>query len=184
MTNVNYGDIIRLFFDSLYEVGIECSGVILRGEADTPAFNVGDVDVPGGSVGFAGGLEHGGRQRGASADLVQFLGAEVICKDMQSEDVLHGVDREVLGQEVCHAGIVDSADGDGEAAVDVGGEVGDGEVVVEGGEFGVFGEDAGDVVGGGGGGEDNGDEEGEGGDLPELHFSGGGEGGGFEGRIR
>lgn len=60
----------------------------------------------------------------------------------------------MFGEDVRHGGVVDRTYGDSTAAVDLIGEVGGGEVVVEGGEAGVFGKNAGDVVGGGGGGEE------------------------------
>jgi len=50
-------------------------------------------------------------------------------------------------EEVVHGDVVDGTDGDALAAVDFVGEVGDGEVVVEGGELWEVGQDAGDVVG-------------------------------------
>lgn len=52
----------------------------------------------------------------------------------------------MFGEESVHGAIVNGQDGDGFAGVDLGGEVGGGEVVVEGGEFREFGEDFGDVM--------------------------------------
>jgi len=115
---------------------------------------VGDVDEAGGSGGGAGGLVHCGGEGGAVGDLVELLGAEVVEEDVEGEDVLDGVDGGVLREKVRHGGVVDGADGDGGFAVDFGGEVGEGEVVVEGGELGVLCEDAGDVVRVGEGGEE------------------------------
>jgi len=85
---------------------------------------------------------------------VELLGAEVVEEDVEGEDVFDGVDGGVLGEEVVHGGVVDGADGDGGSSVDFGGEVREGEVVVEGGELRVLGEDARDVVRLGKGGEE------------------------------
>lgn len=90
---------------------------------------------------------------------MELLGAVVIDEDVEGEDVFDGADGEVLVEEGGHGGVVEGEDGDGEAAVDLTGEVRQGEVVVEGAELGVLGEDFGDVVGVGGGGEEEEDEE-------------------------
>ena len=83
---------------------------------------------------------------------MELFGAEVVDEDVEGEDVFDGGEGEVLVEEGGHGGIVEGQDGDGLAAVDLFGQVGDGEVVVEGGEAGVFGKHAGDVVGGDAGG--------------------------------
>lgn len=101
---------------------------------------------------ITGGLEHGGDEGGAVGDLVELPAAEVVDEDVEGEDVLEGGDGEVFVQEGGHGGIVHGQDGYGLAAVDLAGEVGHGEVVVEGGETGVLGQYAGDVVGAAGGG--------------------------------
>lgn len=72
---------------------------------------------------------------------------------MEGEDILESVYGEVFVKERCHGGIVNGEDGNGLAAVDLAGEMCGGEVVVEGGEFRVFGKNAGDVVAIGGGGK-------------------------------
>lgn len=77
---------------------------------------------------------------------MKLLGSEVIQENVKGEDVLDGVDGGVLGKQVRHAGVVDGAYCDGGAAVDLCGEVGKGEVMVEGGEVRVGGEYARDVV--------------------------------------
>ncbi|KAL4354784.1 hypothetical protein GQ457_06G027580 [Hibiscus cannabinus] len=86
-------------------------------------------------------------------------------------------------QEGRHGGVVEGEDGYGLASVDLRGQVSGGEVVVEGGELRVFGEDESDVgcIGRGGEGEEE-EEEGkgvgeEGGGRWRRH--GGGEGGGL-----
>lgn len=91
---------------------------------------------------------------------MELFRAVVIDEDVKREHILDGADGEVLVEERRHGGVVERQDGDGEAAVDLAGEVRDGEVVVEGAELGVFGEDSGDVVGfSGGGGEEEDEEE-------------------------
>jgi len=115
---------------------------------------VGDVDEAGGARGGAGGLVHGGGEGCAVRDLVELLGAEVVQEDMEGEDVFDGVDGRVFGKEVVHGGVVDGADGDGASSVDFWGEMREGEVVVEGGELRMLGEDVRDVVRLGEGGED------------------------------
>lgn len=64
---------------------------------------------------------------------------------MEAEDLLDDVHG--LAGEGGDAGVVDGEDGDGLAVVDVLGELGLGEVVAEGAERGVLGEDFGDVKG-------------------------------------
>lgn len=54
---------------------------------------------------------------------MEFFSTEVVEEDVEREDVFHCGDREVFGEEVGHSGIIDGADGDGDAAVDFGGEV-------------------------------------------------------------
>lgn len=119
-------NVVWLFFNGFHKKGVEFTGVVFRGKSDTSAFYVGDVDIAGGSVGLAGGLEHGGSEGGAAGDLVEFLGAKVIGKHMEGEDILDGVDGEVFGEKVSHSRIIDGADGDGQPAVYVGCEVSDG----------------------------------------------------------
>lgn len=53
---------------------------------------------------------------------------------MEGEDVFEGVNGGVFAEEGGHCGVVEGEDGDGVAAVDFIGEVGEGEVVVEFGE--------------------------------------------------
>lgn len=89
---------------------------------------------------------------------MELLGIVVVNKDMEREDVADGVDGVVLGEERPHGGIVDGENRDGEPAIDVRRQVSAGQVLVEEGVFGVFGENAGDVVGVGGGGQE--EEEG------------------------
>ncbi|CAL5406172.1 unnamed protein product [Camellia sinensis] len=157
---LSWDDVIRVFFDRFDKRGAEFSTIVYGSETHFPAFEIGDVDVAGGAGSFAGGLEHGGGEGGTFGDLVELFGAEVVGEDVEREDVFDCIESEVFGEEVGHGGVVDGAYGDGGAAVDLGGEVGDGEVVVEGGEVGVLGEDAGDVVGvSGGGGEEEREEE-------------------------
>ena len=115
---------------------------------------IGDVDEASGSGGGAGGLVHCGGEGGAIGDLVVLLGTKVVKEDMEGEDVLDGVDGGVLREKVRHGGFVDGTDGDGGFAVDFGDEVGEGEVVLKGGELRVLCEDVGDVVCVGEGGED------------------------------
>ena len=131
-------------------MSIEFAITVYNSQADLTTFQVRDIHVPGGSFGSSGGLKHAGGQRRAFGYLVEFLGAEVIHQNMEGEDISDGVDGKLLGEEGRHGGIVNGEDGDGESAVDVAGEVGEGEVVVEGGELGVFGENASDVVAVGG----------------------------------
>ena len=97
--------------------------VVLRGKTDLSALEVGDVDEAGGSRGGAGGLVHGGGEGGAVGDLVELLSAEIVEQHVEGENVLDGVDGEVFGEECRHGGVVDGADGDGGAVVDVGGQV-------------------------------------------------------------
>lgn len=54
---------------------------------------------------------------------MEFLSAEIVEEDVEREDVFHSGDGEMFGENVSHSGIVDGADGDGDAAVDFGGEV-------------------------------------------------------------
>lgn len=75
---------------------------------------------------------------------------------MEGEDIFEGGDGEVFVQEGRHGGIVYGEDGYGLTAVDFVGEVGDGKVVVEGGEARVFSQNARDVVVAGGGGSGGG----------------------------
>ena len=77
---------------------------------------------------------------------MEFLGVEVIEKNVESKDVLDGVDGQAFINQIRHSVIVDSADGDGLPHVDLTGEVRDGEVVVEGGEFRALRQNAGDIV--------------------------------------
>ena len=63
---------------------------------------------------------------------MELFGAKVVKEDMEGEDVFDGVDGRVGGEEVRHGGIVDGADSYDGAAVDLAGEVHEGEVVVEG----------------------------------------------------
>ena len=116
----------------------ECAVVVFGAEADLSAVEVGDVDKAGGSGSAAGGLVHGGGEGGAVGDLVELLGAEVVEEDVEGEDVLDGVNGGVLAEEVRHGGVVHGADGDGGFAVDFRGQVGQGQVVVEGGELRVL----------------------------------------------
>lgn len=78
---------------------------------------------------------------------MKLLGPEVVQQHVEGQHVLDGVDRGVLGEQIRHGGVVDGADGDGLAAVDLRSQVGGGEVVVEGGEVGEFLQDFCDVVG-------------------------------------
>lgn len=87
---------------------------------------------------------------------MELFSVEVVGEDMEREDVFYGGEGVVLGEKVVHGGIVDGADSDCAAAVDLAGEVCGGEVVVEGGKLRVLGENSGNVVcigGGDGGGE-------------------------------
>lgn len=144
--DLDYGDVVRDFLYGFDEGGGELAVVVLGAEADFSAVEVGDVDEAGGARGGAGGLVHCGGEGGAVGDLVELFGAEVVEEDVEGEDVFYGVDGGVLGEEVGHGGVVDGADGDGGLAVDLGGQVGQGQVVVEGRELRVLREDARDVV--------------------------------------
>ena len=104
----------------------------LREKVDLFALEVGDVDEAEGAKGGADG------QGGAVGDLVELFGTKVIEEDMEGEDVFDGVDGRVGGEEVRHGGIVDGADSYDGAAVDLVGEVREGEVVVEGQEVWVL----------------------------------------------
>lgn len=154
LTDLEHRDIVWDLLHRLLVEGVELPIVIFSTKPNFTTLEVGDVDVPGGPVRRAGGLEHAGSQGGAAGELVELLGTEVIHEDVEGEHILKGRDGEVLVQDGRHGCIVDGEDGDGLAAVDLGGEVGDGEVVVEGGELRVLGENAGDVVCLGGGGEE------------------------------
>ena len=70
--------------------------------------------------------------------MVELFGTKVIEEDMEGEDVFDGVDGRVGGEEVRHGGFVDGADSYDGAAVDLVGEVREGEVVVEGQEVWVL----------------------------------------------
>lgn len=70
---------------------------------------------------------------------------------MERQDIFEGGNREVFGKEGIYGGVVDGVDGDGLVVIDFGGKVGFCEVVVEGGEFGGFSQNVGDVVVIGGG---------------------------------
>ena len=140
-------------------MSIEMTTIILSTKADLPTFEHGDVNITWGPRGGATGLEDAGSQGGAFADLVELLGTEVVNKDVEWEDVTNSVEGVVLGEERVHGAIVDSEDCDGEAAVDIGRQVSKGQVMVEGGEFRVFGQYACDVVSMGGGGKEEDGEE-------------------------
>lgn len=159
LTDLQDGDIVWNLLHRLHIEGIELPIIVLSSEADFTALEVGDVHVPRSPCRHPRGLEHAASQGGAVGDLVKFLGTEVIHKNMEGKHILYSVDRESFGEEGRHGGIVDGEDGDGLAAVDLGGEVGEGEVVVEGGELGVFGEYACNVMCLGCGGEEE-EEEG------------------------
>lgn len=77
---------------------------------------------------------------------MKLLGTEVVDEDMEREDILEGVEGELFRQERGHGSIVEGKNSNGFASVDVGSQVSEGEIVVEGGELRVFGEDACDVV--------------------------------------
>lgn len=62
---------------------------------------------------------------------MELFGAKVVQEDVEGEDVFDGGDGRVLREELRHAVVVDGADGDGGPAVDLVGEVGHGQVVVE-----------------------------------------------------
>jgi len=155
------GDVVGEFLDGFDVEGVEGAVVVFGGEAHLAALEVGDVDVAGGAGGGSGGLEHRGDEGGAVVDLVELLGAEVVDEDVEGEDVFESGEGEVLVEEGVHGAIVDGEDGDGLAAVYLVGEVGGGEIVVEGGEAWVFLEDARDVVGGAGGGGEEEKEKGK-----------------------
>lgn len=78
---------------------------------------------------------------------MELLGAKVVEEDVERKDVLDSVDGGVASEDVRHGGVVQGADSNGGAAVDLAGEMGGGEVVVESGEVGVIGQYARDVVG-------------------------------------
>nr|GMC49806.1 histone-lysine N-methyltransferase SETD1A-like [Ipomoea batatas] len=120
---MNDGDIVRNLFNGLDESCGESSSVVLRAESDLSAFQICDVDESGGAGSGAGGLEHSGGECGAVGELVELLCAVVVQEDMEGEDILNGGDRVVLGEQICHGGVIDGADGDCVAAVDVGGEL-------------------------------------------------------------
>lgn len=162
LTDLENGDVVWDLLHRLLVERVELPIVVFSTKPNFTALEVGDVHVAGGPVGRAGGLEHSGGQGGATSELVELLGAEVIHEDVEGKHILEGRDGEVLGEDGVHGGIVDSENGDGLAAVDLGGEVGESEVVVEGGERGVLGENAGDVVCLGGGGEEEEEDGGEG----------------------
>ena len=140
LADLDDGDIVGDFFDRFDEIGVDLVVVVLGGKADLSALEVGDVDEARGARGGAGGLEHGGGQGGAVGDLVELFGAKVVEEDVEGEDVFDGVDGRVGGEEVGHGGVVDGADRYGGVAVDLAGEVREGEVVVEGRELRVVGE--------------------------------------------
>lgn len=144
--DLDYGDVVRHFFHGFHEGGGQGSIVVFGAESDLTTVEVGDVDEASGARGSAGGLVHGGGEGCAVCDLVELLGTEVVEEDMEGEDVFDGVDGRVLGEEFVHGGVVDGTDGDGGSSVDFGGEMREGEVVVEGGELRVLREDARDVV--------------------------------------
>nr|GME08270.1 hypothetical protein PanWU01x14_356890 [Ipomoea batatas] len=120
---MNDGDVVRNLFNGLDESCGESSSVVLRAESDLSAFQICDVDESGGAGSGAGGLEHSGGECGAVGELVELLCAVVVQEDMEGEDILNGGDRVVLGEQICHGGVIDGADGDCVAAVDVGGEL-------------------------------------------------------------
>lgn len=93
---------------------------------------------------------------------MELPGAVVVNEDVEGQHVPDGIHGVTIREKRRHGGVVHHEDRDSEAAVDLGREVSLGEVAVEGGEFGEFGEDSGYVVGVGGGGEGEGEEEDEG----------------------
>ncbi|KAL2502731.1 Uncharacterized protein Fot_36579 [Forsythia ovata] len=78
-----------------------------------------NVDVAGSSGGLASGLKKAGGGGGAFRDLMELFRPKVIREDVEGENVLDGESGEVFVEEFVHGGIVDSADGDGAAAVDL-----------------------------------------------------------------
>lgn len=78
---------------------------------------------------------------------MELAGAEVVEQDMKREDALESSKGRVGGEEVGHGGVVHREDGDGGTGVDLGGKVGQGEVVVEGREARVPREESCDIVG-------------------------------------
>lgn len=69
---------------------------------------------------------------------MEFFSAVVVDKDMKGEDIAKNLKRETLGDKGRHGRVVKGKNSDGLAVVDFIGEVGLGEVLVEGGEFRVF----------------------------------------------
>ena len=63
---------------------------------------------------------------------MELFGAKVVKEDMEGKDVFDGVDGRVGGKEVGHGSIVDGADVNGGAAIDLTSKMREGEVVVEG----------------------------------------------------
>nr|GMC93094.1 hypothetical protein PanWU01x14_356890 [Ipomoea batatas] len=78
----------------LYISGRQGSAVVLRPKSDFSALQIRDIDKSGG----AGGLEHRSGQSRTIGDLVELFGVEVVQKDVKRENVLNGVNREVLGE--------------------------------------------------------------------------------------
>lgn len=126
------GDVVGNFLDGLDEEGRQISAV--GTEPDLTASQIRYVDESGGSRSSSGGLEESGGECGAVADLVDFLGAEVVEEDVEGEDVLDGGDGVAFRGQGGHGGVVDGEDGYGCSPVDFAGEVSLGEEVVEGGE--------------------------------------------------
>ncbi|CAL9039442.1 unnamed protein product [Musa banksii] len=144
--HLQHGNVVGHLLHGLDEGDRRCATGVLGGKGDLAGAVVGNVDVAGGSGGVAGGLEDGGGQGGAASELVELLGAVIVSEDVEGEDVAECEDGEVLGEEDGHARVVDRKHGDGEAAVDLGRQVGDGKVVVESGELRVRRQNLGYVV--------------------------------------
>lgn len=114
-------------------------------EGDLAVTGVGDVEESVAAGGEAGGLEEGGEDGGVVGEFLELVSVVVVEDDVDGEDV-----PELIGRAAGDGGggaVVDGEDGDGGPGVDLRGDVGAAEEVVEGGEVGEVGEDLGDVVG-------------------------------------
>lgn len=182
LANLQNGDIVRHLQQRLNVTSIKFAFIIFSAEPYFASFKIGNINVTRGTRSWTGGLKHTGSQSSAIGDLVKLLGPEVVGEDMERENISESIDGVLFWKKWRHGGIVKSEDCDGLTAVNFGGQVGNGEVVIEGWELRVFGEYASDVVGVGDGREEEESEkerEDGGGDeyCPLCHDGDGGGGG-------
>lgn len=138
-------------------------------EADFAVIHLSDGEESGLVGGNAGGLEEGGELSVLFlGELLEFGRVVVVEDDVNGENTLDDV-YGTVGDGI-EARVVDGENGDGLAAVDLIGEAGLSEEIIEGGEVRVVGEETGDVEGGGGGGGNGGEEKEEEGSVLGVHL--------------